>query len=354
VRSRGERWRSLARRLTTTSTSGEPPAPASGSPARDVFLLGSSYSGSTHLGGLLEANLDAIYVGEVAHLPSFVDRFHLFDVPIGCLRCSGQGVPCPRWTPEILAEVARAAPGGTAGVLRSASGSTLVVDGSKWPEWLRQSVQDRPPDAPPPVAVVAARSPFSYALSARGASGEPTWVVAAWWRDVYIDALRTLNLFGVPYVVVRNEDVRTDPARAISRVARLTGQPEPTGPVRPARPTHSIGGNVYVQHGYRESSTALLEKIGLGSADAAATWQGPRGRAMAEQATTTAALLPSSRSEALSFASDLMQCPSLVETAQLLGYSMSAEVERFVDACREQPSAEQPGGEQFLTGARAG
>lgn len=303
---------------------------------RDVFLLGSAYCGSTHLGGLLEANLDAVYAGEVAHLPAFVDTYRLFDVPLGCLCCSAEGAECPRWSPDVVAAVTAAGPTGFSSVLRSREPAALVVDGSKWPEWLRQSLRDRPRELPPPVAVVTARSPFGFALSARGASGDPVHVVAGWWRDVYVDALRTLNLFGVPYIVVRNEDVRRDPARTLAQMARLTGQPEPTGPVLPARSTHSIGGNVYVQHGYREASMALLDRIGLARHDPA-EWRGARGAAMAAEATTTAANRPASRDEALGFASELMQCPQLVETAQLLGYSMTHEIEQFVALC-EEPS----------------
>ncbi len=326
------RWRGLGRRRAPAYE-----RPASGPTQRDVFLLGSAYCGSTHLGGLLEANLDATYAGEVAHLPAFVDRYRLFDVPLGCLRCSADDASCPRWSPEVVSAVTEAGPVGFSSVLRSREPSALVVDGSKWPEWLRQSLRDRPTDLPTPVAVVAARSPFGYALSARGASGEPVHVVASWWRDVYIDTLRTLALFGVPFVVVRNEDVRRDPARALAQVARLAGQPEPTGPLRPARPTHSIGGNVYVQHGYREASMALLDRIGVGRYDPD-VWSGARGAGMAAEASTTAAMRPTDRAEALGFTSELMQCPQLVETAQLLGYSMSLEIEQFLASCGEAPA----------------
>src|SRR4051794_21899190 len=330
-------WRELVRRWAPAPAALSHPAASQSvsqhAPAqRDVFLLGSAYCGSTHLGGLLEANLDATYAGEVAHLPAFVHRYRLFDVSLGCLRCSADDVVCPRWSPDVVSAVTEAGPVGFSSVLRAGEPSPLVVDGSKWPEWLRQSLRDRPREFPPPVAVVAARSPFGYAMSARGASGEPAHVVAGGWRDVYIDALRTLALFGVPFVVVRNEDIRRNPAAVLAQVARLTGQPEPTGPVRPARPTHSIGGNVYVQHGYREASMALLDRIGLARYDAA-VWQGARGAGMAAENSTGAAMRPNDRTEALGFASELMQCPQLVETAQLLGYSMSLEIEQFVAAC---------------------
>jgi hypothetical protein len=323
--------------LTGISLTDRPSPPALAvAPPRDVFLLGSSYSGTTHLGGLLEANLDAVYAGEVAHLPTYVDRHRLFDTPLGCLLCSATGRTCPRWTTATVAAVDAAGPSGAAQVLRTAYDSRprLVVDGSKWPEWLRLALQDRPRELPAPVAVLCARSPFGYAMSARGASGEPAWVVAAWWRDVYVDALRTLNLFGVPYVVVRNEDVRRDPGSALDRVARLTGQPEPEE-LRPAVPTHSIGGNVFVQHGYHASSVEVLDRLGLVSPDAgtrlAATWQ-TDGAAMSTGSTTTAVARPRSRDEALGFASAVTQCPGLVEVMQTLGYSLSAEIETFLGA----------------------
>src|SRR4051794_12234845 len=304
----------------------------------DLFLLGSAYCGSTHLGALLEANLDAAYAGELAHLPAFVDRFRLFDTPLGCLTCQAEERVCPRWTPAVAAAVQAAGPAAAAATLRTHNNASMIVDGSKWPEWLRLAVRDRPSHPPRVAAVVAARSPFGYVLSARGATGEPGWVVASWWRDVYIDALRTLNLLGVPYVVVRNEDVRADPGRPVASVAALVGQEAPPGPLRPAAPTHSIGGNVFVQHGYREESARLLAKIGLAELDSQA-WKGERAAAVAREATTTAALKPTTRAEALGLASELMQCPQLVETAQLLGYSMSLEVDRFLEGCASSAAA---------------
>src|SRR3954454_4791043 len=114
-----QRWRELVRRWTPASAALSHPASSQSvsvsvsvsqhAPAqRDVFLLGSAYCGSTHLGGLLEANLDATYAGEVAHLPAFVDRYRLFDVSLGCLRCSADDVVCPRWSPDVVASVTEA------------------------------------------------------------------------------------------------------------------------------------------------------------------------------------------------------------------------------------------------------
>src|SRR3954468_24855601 len=131
-RARG--WHGFARRWSSSPTSVPPWAARPARAQRDVFLLGSAYCGSTHLGGLLEANLDATYAGEVAHLPAFVDRHRLFDVPLGCLRCSAEDVVCPRWSPDVVAAVTAAGPVGFSSVLRAGEPSALVVDGSKWPE----------------------------------------------------------------------------------------------------------------------------------------------------------------------------------------------------------------------------
>lgn len=319
--------------LAELLTGGGPSGPSGGAPLRDVFLVGSSYSGTTHIGGLLEANLDAAYLGETAHLPAFVDRFRLFDAPLGCLLCSVEDRACPRWSQATVDAVGAAGPPRVGEVLRARTGTRLLIDGSKWPEWLRQSLADRPAHLPPPVAVVTARSPFGYVLSARGATQEPAWVVAGWWRDVYIDTLRTLNLFGIPAVTIRNEDVRTDPASAVARVARLTGQEEPSGPLRPAVPTHSIGGNLFVQHGYRPDSRDVLSRLGIDDGSAAqapdSSWE-EHGTRMATDQTTTASQRPRTRAEALAFVSDVTQTPGLVAIAQTLGYSIGHETDRFL------------------------
>jgi hypothetical protein len=51
---------------------------------------------------------------------------------------------------------------------------------------------------------------------------------------------------------------------------------------------------------------------------------------MTAEATTTAVSRPRTRDEALGFASDLTQCPGLVDVMQTLGYSLGVEIEKLL------------------------
>lgn len=292
----------------------------------DVFLLGSMYSGSTYLGGLLANNLDAIYAGELARLPRFVDDHALYDIADGCLVCAGMDIECPLWTPELTSRVEQAGPTGATAVLRESTGAPVVIEGSKWPEWFRLATAgDR---KQPAVAVIAARSPFNYAISAHKATGEPAWLMAQWWRDVYLDCLRTAAILSVPTIVIRNEDVRTDPKRAVASVAAMVGQ-DPPSDLRTDATTHSIGGNLWVQRGYSRETLQLFRKLGLHQGEVEEI--DDRAFALiAKHHTTTVVNHPTTRSESLAFAQEVLGCPGVPDLLQMLGYAITAETERFL------------------------
>lgn len=293
----------------------------------DLFLTGTMYSGSTYLGGLLAANLDAAYVGEMAHLPKFMQDYRLYDEQIGCLICSAEDRECPVWTPEIIAAAEAAGPGGSMEVLRRRTGRQLVVDGSKFPEWLRLATNDSDASTGSPAVVVTVRSPLRYALSASGATGQPAWVAAQWWRDTYTDTLRTVSRRGLPMVVVRNEDVRTAPERVVASIARLVGSPAPTA-LRPAESTHSVAGNLWVQKGYSQETAKLHYKLGLrkdGDGPTNETWD-----SVAKGASISERTRPRTRTDAVAHAQAVLDCPGLPELAQNLGYEIARDVDDFV------------------------
>lgn len=301
----------------------------------DLHLIGAAYSGSTHLGGLLAANLDAVYAGEVAHLPKYVEDHRLYDQPIGCLICAAEDRPCPVWTPELSRSSEQAGPAGSSNPLRSQTGAAVVVDGSKWPAWLGLANAGRDPSGAGLAAVVVARSPFRYAVSATAATRSPTWMVAQWWRDVYADALRTVARQTVPAVVVRNEDLRRDALPAVRAIASLVGQ-DPPQHLEAATPTHSLGGNIWVQHGYSEQTYWLQHKMALreGLED-----DGPLDDAawarIAGQASTTVVNRPRTRGESVDFVQQVLDCPGLGDVAQYLGYELGREADAFIS---EAPS----------------
>lgn len=305
------------------------------SPAFDIFLVGSAYSGSTFLGGLLAANFDAVYVGETAHLPAFVERYGLYDEPLGCLLCAGESRPCPVWSEEIVGQAENAGPGGSMDVFRSAWGTPVVIDGSKAPSWLRLAVQDRPADAPPVIAIIVARSPMSYAVSASVATGAPTWEVVQWWRDTYIDGIRTVNRLQLPMLVLRNEELRQRPDAALDTIAGLVGQTRLQAPPT-TRPSHSLGGNVWVQRGYSETTSRVCESFGwrlhnlFGHRQIHSQWGRADWTRAAQNGSSFTLLGPKTEAEALLVVQAVMDCPGLADVANSLGYQMGSEVAEFV------------------------
>jgi hypothetical protein len=303
------------------------PAASRGGAAADLFIVGTMYSGSTYLGGLIAANLDAAYAGEMAHLPKFMEDYRLYDEQIGCLICSTEDRECPVWTPEVIAEAEKAGPGGSMEILRRRTGKQLVVDGSKFPEWLRLANNDAAASSGSPAVVLGIRSPLRYSLSAAGATGQPVWVAAQWWRDTYTDALRTISRRGLPMVIVRNEDVRSAPERVIASIARLVGRAEPAQ-LRPAISTHSIAGNLWVQKGYSHETAKLQYKLGLrkdGDGPVEETWDN-----VAKGASISERTRPRTRTDAVAHAQAVLDCPGLPELAQNLGYELAREVDEFV------------------------
>ncbi len=199
----------------------------------DVYLVGTAYSGTTHLGGLLAANFGSFYAGELGRLPGYVERYKLFADPVGCLRCAGEGHPCPVWTDSVVAEVEAAGPPLLMRRLRELTGASVIIDGSKLPAWLQATLNGRDGADARMVILLTTRSPLSYAMSALGATGQPLWLALREWRDIYIDAMRTATRTQLPIFVVRNEEVRADPATVLDRLAPVLGWPDRVRQVAP-------------------------------------------------------------------------------------------------------------------------
>ncbi len=295
-------------------------------------MVGTAYSGTTHLGGLLTANFDAFYAGELGRLPQYVQQYGLFSDAVGCLQCAGLDRPCEVWTESLTAAVGGATPATAMRELRAHTDAQVIIDGSKLPAWLQTSLHGRDTNEPRIVVLLTVRSPLSYAMSAIGATGQPLWLALREWRDIYVDAIRTATRTQLPVFVVRNEEIRKDPATVLDRLAPLLGWPERVREVAPASPTHSIGGNAFVQAGFGPAGHAALSKSGLHRDDE--SWD-PQAFKAAERVSSVGSLQhPADVVTARAWAQAAIDCPGLVETAQTLGYEMQLEFEQVVAAAR--------------------
>jgi hypothetical protein len=302
-------------------------APVAAAPL-DVYLVGTAYSGTTHLGGLLSANFGACYAGELGRLPHYVDTYGLFADPVGCLKCAGADRDCELWTQAFVREIEQAGPQQALGRVRERVGARIVVEGSKLPAWLQTSLNGRDPGGARVAVLLTTRSPLSYAMSAQGATGQPLWLSLREWRDIYIDALRTATRTQLPIFVVRNEEVRRDPATVLDRLAPVLGWPERVTTVKNAEPTHSIGGNAFVQVGFGAEGHRALTRAGLHRDGNAFD---PQAFERAERVTSVGSLhRPPDVGTARGWAQAAIDCPGLLDIAQLLGYEMQPELEKVV------------------------
>jgi hypothetical protein len=300
--------------------------------ALDVYLVGTAYSGTTHLGGLLTANFGAFYAGELGRLPHYVRDYGLFSEDVGCLQCAGLDRPCEVWTDALIDAVGQASPPRAMRELRARTGARVIVEGSKLPAWLQTSLHGRDPGDARIVVILTARSPLSYAMSAIGATGQPLWLALREWRDTYIDAIRTVTRTQLPLFVVRNEEIRKDPGTVLDRLAPMLGWSGRVREVIPAVATHSIGGNAFVQAGFGAAGHAALANSGLHRDDE--SWS-PEAFEAAERVASVGSLQqPGDVETARAWAQAAIDCPGLVETAQTLGYEMQVEFENVVAAAR--------------------
>lgn len=299
--------------------------------ACDVFLVGSPYSGSTHLGALMAANFDAFYAGEVAHLPHFVERYGLYDNGLGCLPCAIDKRPCPVWTASLVSAVESAGPGGCMDVIRRLTGHSVVVDGSKWPEWLRLAVHEWPSSSVPVVVLITARSPVTWALSASAATGASLVEVVQWWRDIYVDAVRTVNRLSLPAVVVRNEDLRARPSDVLGTLAGVLGVPVPASVASPVK-AHSLAGNLFVHKGYSAATYELRRSLGLPPARDN-EWDAEAWASAAVRESAFELLRPRTPREAVNLVQTVFDCPGLTDIAGLLGYQVAREAVNVLDSC---------------------
>ncbi len=298
----------------------------------DVYLVGTAFSGTTYLGGLLAANFGALYAGELGRLPKYVEQFGLFADPVGCLTCAAKHRDCEVWTPELIETVEGSTPALAMNRLREASGARVIVDGSKLPAWIQRTLMGRDGADARMAVIITARSPLSYAMSAMGATGQPLYVGLREWRDIYIDAMRTATRTQLPLYVVRNEEVRKDPGTVLDRLAPLFGWPHRVTEVAPAEKTHSIGGNAFVQAGFGADAHAALAKTGLHRDDA--VWDPNAFESVAREASVGSLQRPRDLETARSWAQAVVDCPGLLPIAETLGYEMYRELEQLVDGVR--------------------
>jgi hypothetical protein len=226
--------------------------PAPDPAAHDVYVLGTTYSGSTLLGNALNGHPSIFHAGEVSRLPAF----GLGPEAHGCMLCRIRGIECPVWTAEALQQVQAAEPPAAMAAIRARTGAPVVVDSSKYADWMRRATAGPDGLARSIRVLVTLRSPFAFAASVRRTDGLEAWEAGNIWRDTVFDALRLLNEFALPFLVVRYEQLAFEPEPLLRRVCDFLSLPWDPQLLRFwEADSHAVGGNphAYVWYpGYHE------------------------------------------------------------------------------------------------------
>jgi hypothetical protein len=195
--------------------------------ALDLFVVGSPYSGSTLLANALNGHDLIANAGEVS--ACFAEFPFGVKTPF-CPLCGAAAEPCPVWTPDFIAQVLHAGPSRALALFRQRVGSPVVVDSSKFPDWLALAWnQGGAPSSVAPVVpvptgvIVIARNPLAYHASNRRRTGASAWTSVKEWVHCYQTALEWLDEHETMRHLMTYESLAQQPEVALKRVVETFG-----------------------------------------------------------------------------------------------------------------------------------
>jgi len=209
----------------------------------DCYIVGTSYTGSTILGSALNCHSQIAYIGELARIPDYQKAYTRYKYTAGCMQCLIEGNDCSLFSSKKLALLGTKTPSESIAYLRKQIRKPIVVDGSKYVDWLRISCKNHKRIQDVRV-VILVKSPQDYLKSCLARDIEPLWAEANAWRDTYFDAIRTVNRLGLSSLVVRYEDYMRDPERVLQQICSYMGVSFEKQMLEPHNTKlHAIGGN---------------------------------------------------------------------------------------------------------------
>ncbi|MEV0668178.1 hypothetical protein ACIBI3_08385 [Actinomadura luteofluorescens] len=316
-------------------------------PPTSVFVVGTLFSGSTLLGRDMTTRIrSAHYVGELNNFTQLPEYSHK-NAARDCGPCSLLGKECLHFTDALREGVSYDDILGMHRRFARSLGVSVVIDGSKYVAWLRRAIEQQLADPANRAllnAIVTARNPIAFAISYRNRTGEPLWRGAGIWRDTYVDALRTVNTYGLPHIVVRYEDYIARPERSLERLAdflHLPLDPEPDN-----TRIHDTGGNwsSFVPYVGKEQLEGYIRRLdGPGRAEAEdfvrharAYWNDEKPR----EDTRWRRGLEAGEVNAV------LSTPGVTDLANVLGYNVAEVVHAAVRGAPAKPRKPMPAAEQ--------
>ena len=231
---------------------------------QNVFIVGTAYSGSTVLGYALNCHKNIAYAGEMNRLEKFTQMYKTAKIG-GCLYCNMHDKPCPLFSKENIRKIELAGVEGYFSKFREITGKEIIIDGSKFLNWMRTVYYSNAFAKNKTKAIISVKNPFSFVQSFVSREIGLVFEGANMWRDTYLDAFRTLNSAGIPYMVVRYENYAFKPQDSLEKVcAFLDVEFDKTMLDFEKKEVHAIGGNLHAltwQDNFRIPPITMEKKI---------------------------------------------------------------------------------------------
>lgn len=226
-----------------------------------IQFVGTAYTGSTLIGAALNAHSQMVYIGELARLPGYREKYGHYHYDAGCMQCLIDGSDCKIFSSKTIQKLSTIVPKEGIEYLRRITSKPIVVDGTKFVEWIRITRND----VVNTKVVILAKNPASYLQSCASRGIEPLWAEANAWRDTYYDALRTCSRMDLPCLVVRLEDYQKSPEKALHKLCDFIGVNFEKRMLSTTNfKTHALGGNpgAYVDTVESKTMRRLAEDLG--------------------------------------------------------------------------------------------
>lgn len=209
----------------------------------EVYIVAKAYSGSTVLGRDLSRHSSIFYAGELGRIPAYRKKYRYYQYDAGCMHCLISGTECQIFSPANIKKLGQRTPRQAHDYLRRITGKNIIVDGSKYVDWLNINCQDIKHRQSTRV-IILVKNPIDYLHSCATREVGPLWAEANAWRDTYFDAIRTVNRLGLNSMIVRFDQYMLDSQTILRQICSYLGVQYQSSMSKPSSgPLHAIGGN---------------------------------------------------------------------------------------------------------------
>jgi len=184
---------------------------------RNVFVVGTPFSGATLLSQMLGAHPGIFNAGDVAH------TLDANAAGSACGACAAAGHACAVWDHPAVAIACGQGPCGVYDALAEATGCDTIVDASKTGRWLAARIND-PTAGGWPTHIILCTSDPLLAVRAHGAmTGEAATACATLWHDQNAALLQAALASGCPVLHLKFDDLAAQTDATLRRACEFVG-----------------------------------------------------------------------------------------------------------------------------------